>query len=51
MTTTAPRPAPSAIEGPGPRPLFDGSNHSGFWIRVGEKYPNPVLSLDQQYHP
>lgn len=23
----------------------------GFWIRVGNKYPNPVLSLDQQYQP
>jgi hypothetical protein len=23
----------------------------GFWIRIGEKYPSPVLSLDQQYHP
>ena len=33
------------------RSLFDPSNHSGFWIRVGDKYPNPVVSLDQQYHP
>lgn len=24
---------------------------AGFWIRVGVKYPNPVLSLDQQYQP
>jgi hypothetical protein len=23
----------------------------GFWVRVGDKYPNPVLSLDQQYQP
>jgi hypothetical protein len=23
----------------------------GFWIRVGDKYPNPVLSLDQQFQP
>jgi hypothetical protein len=23
----------------------------GFWIRVGHGYPNPVLSLDQQYQP
>jgi hypothetical protein len=23
----------------------------GLWIRVGDKYPNPVLSLDQQYQP
>jgi hypothetical protein len=33
------------------RSLFDPSNHSGFWIRVGNKYPNPAISLDQQYHP
>jgi len=33
------------------RPLFDRSNSWGFWIRVGDKYPNPVLSLDQQYQP
>ena len=24
---------------------------AGFWIRVGVKYPNPVVSLDQQYQP
>jgi hypothetical protein len=24
---------------------------AGFWIRVGYKYPNPALSLDQQYQP
>jgi hypothetical protein len=24
---------------------------AGFWIRVGDKYPNPVLELDQQYQP
>lgn len=33
------------------RPLFDLTNGLGYWIRVGDKYPNPVLSLDQQYHP
>jgi hypothetical protein len=33
------------------RPLFDRANGLGFWIRVGYKYPNPVLSLDQQYQP
>jgi hypothetical protein len=33
--------------------LLSGKNPSGFgfWIRVGDKYPNPVLSLDQQYQP
>jgi hypothetical protein len=24
---------------------------AGFWIRVGEKYPGLVLSLDQQFQP
>jgi hypothetical protein len=24
---------------------------AGFWIRVGAKYPNPALSLEQQYQP
>jgi hypothetical protein len=24
---------------------------AGFWIQIGYKYPNPVLSLDQQYQP
>jgi hypothetical protein len=24
---------------------------AGFWIRIGDKYPNPVLSLDQQFQP
>jgi hypothetical protein len=33
------------------RSLFDPSNSSGFWIRVGNKYPNPAVSVDQQYHP
>jgi hypothetical protein len=33
------------------RPLFDRMNGLGYWIRVGDKYPNSVLSLDQQYHP
>jgi hypothetical protein len=33
------------------RPLFGQPKTSGFWIRVGMKYPNPVLSIDEQYHP
>jgi hypothetical protein len=24
---------------------------AGFWIRVGEQYPNPAVTLDQQYQP
>jgi Tol biopolymer transport system component len=33
------------------RPLFDRRNSFGFWIRVGHRYPNPVLTIDQQYQP
>jgi hypothetical protein len=31
------------------RRLFEPK--AGFWIRVGEKYPSPVVSLGQQYQP
>ena len=24
---------------------------AGFWIRIGSKYPNPAVTLDQQYQP
>lgn len=34
---------------PGHRRLFEPQ--AGFWIRIGEKYPNPVVSLGQQYQP
>jgi hypothetical protein len=40
-----------AGKNPRHRPLFVPGNHLGFWIRVGDKYPNPVIALDQQYHP
>lgn len=36
---------------PRQRPLFGRPKGFGFWIRVSSKYPNPVVSLDQQYHP
>jgi len=41
------------IRGKNPRhrSLFDPSNGSAFWLRVGNKYPNPAVSLSQQYHP
>ena len=29
----------------------NGNVRLGFWIRIGEKYPSPVLSVDQQYQP
>jgi len=24
---------------------------AGYWIRIGDKYPNPALTIDQQYQP
>jgi hypothetical protein len=31
------------------RRLFEPA--AGFWIEIGDEYPNPVVSLDQQYQP
>jgi hypothetical protein len=25
--------------------------HAAFWLRIGDKYPNPAVQIDQQYHP
>jgi hypothetical protein len=33
------------------RPLFDRGRNLGYWIRISAKYPNGVVSIDQQYHP
>jgi hypothetical protein len=33
------------------RRLFGPTKSFGFWIRVDYRYPNPVISLDQQYQP
>ncbi len=33
------------------RRLFGRTASFGFWIRVDYHYPNPVVSLDQQYQP
>jgi hypothetical protein len=38
-----------AGKNPRHRRLFEPK--AGFWIRVGEKYPSPVVSLGQQYQP
>jgi len=40
-----------AGKNPAHRKLFGDPKGFGYWIRVGDKYPNPVLSLDEQYHP
>jgi hypothetical protein len=41
------------VKGKNPRhrALFDRRNSLGYWIRVGHSYPNPAVSLDQQYQP
>ena len=45
MTTTAPRPAPSALEGPGARALFDGQRTSGEQLLVKVFVAVPLLAL------
>lgn len=32
-------------------PLRDFGKAFGFWIRIGDRYPNAVRQLDQQYRP
>ena len=41
------------IKGKNPkhRPLLGRTAGYGFWIRTGVHYPNPVVSLDEQYQP
>jgi len=33
------------------RPLLGRTAGYAFWIRIGTQYPNPVVSLEQQYQP
>ncbi|HET7555586.1 MAG TPA: hypothetical protein VFJ75_08035 [Gaiellaceae bacterium] len=40
-----------AGKNPKHRPLLGRTAGYGFWIRVGTQYPNPVVSLEQQYQP
>ena len=40
-----------AGKNPKHRPLLGRTAGYGFWIRIGMKYPNPVVSLEQQYQP
>ena len=40
-----------AGKNPAHRKLFGDPKGFGFWMRVGDKYPNPVLTIDEQYHP
>ena len=39
------------VKGRNPRRRDLLEPRTGFWIRIGAAYPNPVLSLDQQYQP
>ena len=39
------------LNGESPRHLRLMEPKAGFWIRIGNKYPSPVLSLNQQYQP
>ena len=45
MTTTAPRPASPAIEGPGVRPLLDGQRTTGEQLLVKVFVIVPLLAL------
>jgi hypothetical protein len=39
------------VKGRNPRHRDLLEPQTGFWIRIGSAYPNPVLALDQQYQP
>jgi len=45
MTTTAPRPAPSVLDGPGARPLLDGQRTTGEQLLVKVFVAVPLLAL------
>ncbi|HSC48772.1 MAG TPA: hypothetical protein VLD16_00805 [Gaiellaceae bacterium] len=40
-----------AGKNPKHRPLLGRTAGYGFWIRIGTQYPNPVVSVEQQYQP
>jgi hypothetical protein len=39
------------VNGKNPRHRRLLERTAGFWIRIGQKYPAPALTLDQQYQP
>jgi hypothetical protein len=39
------------VKGKNPRHRQLLERKAGFWIRIGDKYPSPALTLDQQYQP
>jgi hypothetical protein len=39
------------VKGKNPKHRRLSEPKAGFWIRIGEKYPNPAVTLYQQYQP
>lgn len=39
------------VAGRNPRRRELSQSRAGFWIRIGKQYPNPAVTLDQQYQP
>ena len=39
------------VNGKNPKHRHLLERKAGFWIRIGDKYPSPALTLDQQYQP
>jgi hypothetical protein len=39
------------VKGKNPKHRQLSEPKAGFWIRIGEKYPNPAVTLYQQYQP
>jgi tRNA G18 (ribose-2'-O)-methylase SpoU len=39
------------VNGKNPRHRRLSERKAGFWLRIGAKYPNPAVTLDQQYQP
>lgn len=39
------------VKGKNPKHRHLMEPKAGFWIRIGQRYPSPVLSLQQQYQP
>ena len=39
------------VNGKNPRNRRLSERKAGFWIQIGPKYPNPAVTLDQQYQP
>jgi hypothetical protein len=39
------------VNGRNPRHRRGLQPGAAFWLRIGDKYPNPAVTVDQQYHP